>query len=244
MVQYIQLARYRCCLKLTKNQSWPSSRKIPETQVTVAGGSTCRVNIRMENPTKHDITLKGRTAPGHLQHVKSVTPLEVKLKEANSSSGHVAESPNADKQEQCTDRGGDNNYEEQPCSYITAVDFEELTEEKRTIVRLMLVQEGASLSRIGHGYDDYPDYDLPFVLHRDMSNEGLGTVLYQRQSGKMHVIGCGSRTLTPTGRNYHHSRKLEFLALKWAICEQIRDYLYYAVPFTVYMDVCLIDSET
>jgi len=83
----------------------------------------------------------------------------------------------------------------------------------------------------------YPDYDLPFVLHTDASNEGLGAVLYQRQSGKMRVIGYGSRTLTPAEKNYHlHSGKLEFLALKWAICEQFRDYLYYAPSFTVYTD--------
>ena len=83
----------------------------------------------------------------------------------------------------------------------------------------------------------YPDYDLPFVLHTDASNEGLGAVLYQRQSGKMRVIGYGSRTLTTAEKNYHlHSGKLEFLALKWAVCEQFRDYLYYAPSFTVYTD--------
>ena len=83
----------------------------------------------------------------------------------------------------------------------------------------------------------YPDYGLPFVLHTDASNNGLGAVLYQRQSGIMRVIGYGSRTLTPAERNYHlHSGKLEFLALKWAICEQFRDYLYYAPSFTVYTD--------
>ena len=83
----------------------------------------------------------------------------------------------------------------------------------------------------------YPDYSLPFVLHTDASNDGLGAVLYQRQSGIMRVIGYGSRTLTPAERNYHlHSGKLEFLALKWAICEQFRDYLYYAPSFTVYTD--------
>ena len=83
----------------------------------------------------------------------------------------------------------------------------------------------------------YPDYSLPFVLHTDASNDGLGAVLYQRQSGIMRVIGYGSRTLTPAERNYHlHSGKLEFLALKWAVCEQFRDYLYYAPSFTVYTD--------
>ena len=31
-----------------------------------------------------------------------------------------------------------------------------------------------------------------------------------------------------------HSGKLEFLALKWAVTEKFRDYLYYAPEFTVY----------
>ena len=53
----------------------------------------------------------------------------------------------------------------------------------------------------------------------------------------MVVIGYGSRTLTPPEKNYHmHSGKLEFLALKWAVCERFRDYLYHAPHFTVYTD--------
>lgn len=83
----------------------------------------------------------------------------------------------------------------------------------------------------------YPDFELPFVLHTDASEQGLGAVLYQRQGGKLRVIAYGSRTLTPAERNYHlHSGKLEFLALKWAISEKFRDYLYYAPHFTVYTD--------
>ena len=83
----------------------------------------------------------------------------------------------------------------------------------------------------------YPDYGLSFVLHTDESNEELGAVLYQRHSGKMRVIRYGSRTLTTQVKNYHlHSGKLEFLALKWAVCEQFRDYLYDAPSFTVYTD--------
>lgn len=83
----------------------------------------------------------------------------------------------------------------------------------------------------------YPDFEQPFILHCDASQEGLGAVLYQRQQGTLAVIAYGSRTLTPPEKNYHlHSGKLEFLALKWAICERFRDYLYYAPPFTVYTD--------
>uniref|UniRef100_A0A8C6Q036 Gypsy retrotransposon integrase-like protein 1 n=2 Tax=Nothobranchius furzeri TaxID=105023 RepID=A0A8C6Q036_NOTFU len=83
----------------------------------------------------------------------------------------------------------------------------------------------------------YPDFEQPFILHCDASQEGLGAVLYQRQQDTLAVIAYGSRTLTAPEKNYHlHSGKLEFLALKWAICERFRDYLYYAPPFTVYTD--------
>lgn len=83
----------------------------------------------------------------------------------------------------------------------------------------------------------FPEFSQPFTLHTDASNQGLGAVLYQKQNGKLRVIAYGSRTLTGAEKNYHlHSGKLEFLALKWAITEKFRDYLYYAPFFTVYTD--------
>lgn len=83
----------------------------------------------------------------------------------------------------------------------------------------------------------FPEFSEPFILHTDASNQGLGAVLYQRQGGKLRVIAYGSRTLTAAEKNYHlHSGKLEFLALKWAVTEKFRDYLYYAPTFTVYSD--------
>ena len=83
----------------------------------------------------------------------------------------------------------------------------------------------------------YPDFSKPFVLHSDASQKGLGVVLYQKQDGKMRVIGYRSRSLTNAEKNYFlHSGKLEFLALKWAICEHFRDYLYHASDFIDYTD--------
>uniref|UniRef100_A0A8C5PXV4 Gypsy retrotransposon integrase-like protein 1 n=1 Tax=Leptobrachium leishanense TaxID=445787 RepID=A0A8C5PXV4_9ANUR len=83
----------------------------------------------------------------------------------------------------------------------------------------------------------YPDFNLPFSLHTDASERGLGAILYQSQDGKLRVIAYGSRTLSQAERNYClHSGKLEFLALKWAVCEKFRDDLFYAPHFTIYTD--------
>ena len=83
----------------------------------------------------------------------------------------------------------------------------------------------------------YPDYNAPFVVHTDASQDGLGAVLYQEQNGFTRVIAHASRTLTLSECNYHmHWGKLEFLALKWAVTEQFRDYLYYFPEFVVYTD--------
>ena len=68
----------------------------------------------------------------------------------------------------------------------------------------------------------YPDYQLPFILHTDSSTEGLGAVLYQKQEGKLRVIA--------------YAHKLEFLALKWAVCEKFHEYLYGAKTFDIYTD--------
>ena len=53
----------------------------------------------------------------------------------------------------------------------------------------------------------------------------------------MHVIGYGSRSLTSSEKRYYlRAGKLEFLDLKWAICEQFRNFLFYSQGFTVYTD--------
>lgn len=82
----------------------------------------------------------------------------------------------------------------------------------------------------------YPNFTQPFMLHVDASGEGLGAILYQKQEdGRLAPIAFASRTLTPAEKNYHSS-KLEFLAMKWAISERFRDYLFFAPFFTVYSD--------
>ena len=68
----------------------------------------------------------------------------------------------------------------------------------------------------------YADYSLPFELHTDASQSALGALLYQEQDGVKQVISYASRTKSECNYPAH---KLEFLALKWAVCDKYKDYL-------------------
>ena len=81
----------------------------------------------------------------------------------------------------------------------------------------------------------YPDYQLPFTLHTDSSTDGLGAVLYQKQDGKLRVIAYASRSVSKAESNYP-AHKLEFLALKWAVCEKFHENLYGSKSFEVFTD--------
>ena len=83
----------------------------------------------------------------------------------------------------------------------------------------------------------YADYTKPFVVETDASHDGLGAVLSQEQDGKRRVIAYASRRLRPPEKNMQNysSRKLELLALKWAITEKFRSYLL-GSEFEVFTD--------
>ena len=71
----------------------------------------------------------------------------------------------------------------------------------------------------------FPDFTKPFLLEMDASRRGLGAVLSQKQAdGWYHPIAYASRVMNETEQRYH-SKKQEFLALKWAITEQFHEYL-------------------
>jgi len=66
--------------------------------------------------------------------------------------------------------------------------------------------------------------------------KGLGRCSTKNKEKKLRVVGYGSRTLTPAEWNHLHSGKLEFLALKWAVTDKFRNYLFYAPSFVVFTD--------
>ena len=77
----------------------------------------------------------------------------------------------------------------------------------------------------------YPIYSKPFAVEVDASNDGLGALLSQEQDGQVRPIAYASRALRGAERNMdnYSSRKLELVALKWAITEKFR------VPAILYL---------
>ena len=81
----------------------------------------------------------------------------------------------------------------------------------------------------------FADFKKPFLLETNALIEGLGAVLSQKQDdGRYHPVAYASHGLKG-GKLKYHSSKLEFLALKWAMTEQFREYLQYQ-PFLVRTD--------
>ena len=81
----------------------------------------------------------------------------------------------------------------------------------------------------------FADFKKQFRLETDASKEGLGAVLLQESDdGQYHPVAFTSCELKG-GEPKYHSSKLEFLADKWAVTEQFREYLQYQ-PFTVRTD--------
>ena len=78
----------------------------------------------------------------------------------------------------------------------------------------------------------FADFEKPFLLKTDVSSLGLRAMLSQKQDdGKFHPVAYASRELKG-GEGKYHSSKLEFLALKWAVTDQFKEYLRYK-PFMV-----------
>lgn len=82
----------------------------------------------------------------------------------------------------------------------------------------------------------HPDFSAPFILAVDASFDGIGAVLSQLPpDGKMaRPVAFASKTLSHSQLNYP-AHRLEFLALKWAVCDKFSHWLK-GRCFTVWTD--------
>lgn len=72
----------------------------------------------------------------------------------------------------------------------------------------------------------HPDFTKPFILATDASQDGLGAVLSQVPEGeeKARPVAFASKALTRSQTRYP-AHRLEFLALKWAVCDKFGHWL-------------------
>ena len=72
----------------------------------------------------------------------------------------------------------------------------------------------------------HPDFNEPFILAVDASFDGMGAVLSQVPPGETTArpVAFASKTLSKSQLNYP-AHRLEFLALKWAVCDKFGHWL-------------------
>ena len=82
----------------------------------------------------------------------------------------------------------------------------------------------------------HPDLSRPFLLSTDTSLDGLGAVLSQVHEGDSvaRPIAFASKSLTRSQKNYP-AHRLEFLALKWSVCDKFSHWLK-GHDFTMWTD--------
>lgn len=82
----------------------------------------------------------------------------------------------------------------------------------------------------------HPDFSKPFLLSVDASSKGLGAVLSQLTEGAdvARPVAYASKSLNHAQSQYP-AHRLEFLALKWAVCDKFSHWLR-GQHFTVWTD--------
>lgn len=82
----------------------------------------------------------------------------------------------------------------------------------------------------------HPNFSKPFLLSVDASSNGLGAVLSQLAEGTDNALPIA---FTSKSLNYalscYPAHRLEFLVLKWAVCDKFSHWLR-AHPFTIWTD--------
>ena len=82
----------------------------------------------------------------------------------------------------------------------------------------------------------FADFEKEFILEVDVCKTGFGSALYQKDDDlKKRPLCYSSRKTSRTEQGYS-THKLEFCALRWAVCDKFREYLCNGNRCSVYTD--------
>ena len=71
----------------------------------------------------------------------------------------------------------------------------------------------------------FPNFDLPWRVYADASNQAIGAVITQVQDGEERIIDTASRVLSPAERNYTVTER-ECLAIHYAVADKFKHFLW------------------
>ena len=138
--------------------SMSSDLELTQTLLVLPKGKSPHVSIQINNPSKHDILLKGRTTLGTLQLVKSVTPLEVKYRDTKEDPTKVhtvsVNSQNNTKQASLISGNLD----------LSKFDLSSLTPIQRSSATQMLIEEAETFSNCENDIGSIDDLKLNLTL--------------------------------------------------------------------------------
>ena len=225
---------------------WLTGLQINENVHSLRKGSTSPIDIQVCNTTGHDITSPKRTLLGHVQLVKSVTPMEVKFKESNvgrdsqiGASVVTLESiPTSSKQQDSQLLEQEHTESESKShkskGHIREVDLGDLTPDQKGIVTKMLYEESESFSN--DDFDSGCAKDLQMEIR--LSDH---TPVHSYPETKAYI-----EDLLNQGFVHPESRYLTALVTPWSLCEWVRilfGLISAPATFQRYMEECLGDMR-
>lgn len=147
-----------------EEKPWPVGLEAEERILKINQGATHRVNVVVKN-TRHDIVLSKRTVLGQLQLVRSVTPVEVKRREATDTGPNSSyQEPVAGKTEEVTKESDGRRVQPDERDVPEVALGKHLTETQRELVRNLLRSEADTFSKNDEDLGTIEDLEMEIQL--------------------------------------------------------------------------------
>ena len=119
-----------------ENGYWLPGIEIKDTLVVLPRGRSFKIKIEVYNSTEHPVTLQSRTLLGRVELIKSVAPLEVKMKSKPRYETKVTEEPRFDDKTKIAVHGLSARFKGEISDFLEQFDLSMLTNEQKQVLVL------------------------------------------------------------------------------------------------------------